>query len=221
MFLREITAASANKFEQDVRYLNKLFGNTDNIEACVVRISGRKGIASYRHKFADPLKDQTLRISSATDVVLFYKHDVKYLPNILSQIGCEVCDGVTMEGSFSFTKGYKVENYWCKPAKLPDYLENYIVQCMTKAFECLKIKHDQRLDDLFERNFKRGGMMPIREMKKHPEWQTKYISQVDLKDVNMCKSCKQRAYSGCCPEYSTSNRNKVRMVVGWHQDEYA
>ena len=31
----------------------------------------------------------------------------------------------------------------------------------------------------------------------------------------------KRAYSGCCPEYSASNRNKVRMVVGWHQDESA
>ena len=214
MFLREITAASASKFEQDLKYLNKLFGNTDNIEACVVRISGKKGLASYRRKFADRRLDldQTLRISSPTDVVLFYKHDVKYLSTL------EVCDGVTMEKSFSFTKGYKVENYWCRPAKLPDYLEDFIVQCMTKAFENLKIKPDKGLDDFFERNFKRGGMMPIREMKRHPEWQTKYIVQVDLKDVNMCKSCKQRAYSSCCPEYSTSNRNKVRMVIGWHQD---
>ena len=170
------------------------------------------------YKFADPTSnrrldvDRTLRLSSPTDVD---KHDVKYLPTI------EMCDGVTMEGSFSFTKGCKVGNYWYKPANLPDYLENYIVQCMTKAFECLKIKPDQRQDDFFERNFKRGSMMPIREMKMHPEWQTKYIGQVDLKDVNMCRSCKQRAYSGCCTEYSASNRNKVRMVLGWHQDEGA
>lgn len=215
MLLREITVASASKFEQDVRYLNKLFGTASNIEACVVRISGKKGIASYNQKFADPLKDQTLRISSLTDVVLFYKHDVKYLPTM------EMCDGVTMEGSFSFAKGYKVENYWCKPAKLPYYLENYIVQCVAEAFGSLQAKSGQRSDDFFERNFKRGGMMPIKAMKMHPEWQTKYIGQVDLKDVNMCKSCKQRAYSGCCSEYSASNRNKVRMVVGWHQDEDA
>lgn len=201
-----------SKFEHDVRYLNKLFGTTSNIEACVVRISGKKGIASYSHKFADPLKDHTLRISSSTDVVLFYRHDVKYLPTL------EVCDGVTMEKSFSFTKGYKVENYWGRPAKLPDYLEDFIVQCIEKAFENLQIKHE---DDFFEKNFKRGGMIPIKLMKGHPEWQTKYIGQVDLKNVNMCKSCKQRAYSGCCPEYSASNRNKVRMVVGWHQDEDA
>ena len=215
MLLRELAAASASKFEQDVRYLNKIFGTTSNIEACVVRISGKNGITSYSQKFADPLKDQTLRISSPTDVVLFYKHGVKYLPAI------EMCDGVTMEGSFTFAKGHKVENYWYKPAKLPDYLESYIVQCMAKAFESLKIKPDQKQDDFFRRNFKRGGMMPIKEMKRHPEWQTKYVGQVDLKDVNMCRSCKRRAHSGCCPEYSASNRNKVRMVLGWHQDEAA
>jgi translation initiation factor 2 beta subunit (eIF-2beta)/eIF-5 len=219
--LREITAASDSKFEQDVGYLNKLFGTTSNIKACVLRISGKKGSESYSQKFADPKSnrrldlDKTLRISNLTDVVLFYKHDVDYLPTI------EMCDGVTMEKSFSFTKGYKVESYWYKPAKLPDYLEDFIVQCMTKAFENFKIKPDQRLDDFFETNFKRGGMMPIKAMKRHPEWQTQYIGQVNLKDFNMCKSCKQRALSGCCPEYSALNRIKVRMVLGWHQDEDA
>jgi hypothetical protein len=64
-------------------------------------------------------------------------------------------------------------------------------------------------------------MMPIKAMKRHPEWKTQYIGQVNLKDVNMCRSCRQRAYSGCCPEYSASKRNKVRMVVGWRQDEDA
>lgn len=75
MFLRELTAASASKFEQDARYLNKIFGTTSNIEACVVRISGKKGITSYSQKFADPKSNRrldlskTLRISGPTDVV--------------------------------------------------------------------------------------------------------------------------------------------------------
>jgi hypothetical protein len=66
MLLRELTAASASKFEHDVRYLNKLFGTTSNIEACVVRISGKKGIASYSRKFGDRRLDldHTLRVSS-------------------------------------------------------------------------------------------------------------------------------------------------------------
>jgi hypothetical protein len=71
----------------------------------------------------------------------------------------------------------------------------------------------------FPRNFKSGGMMPLREMKRHPEWETQYIGQVSLNDFNMCRSCKKRAFSGCCPEYSATNRIKVRMVLGWHQDE--
>ena len=84
MFLREITAASASKFEQDVKYLNGLFGKTDNIEACVVRISGKKGLANYSRKFGGRRLDldQTLRISSPTNVLLFYKHDVKYLTTL-------------------------------------------------------------------------------------------------------------------------------------------
>ena len=86
------------------------------------------------------------------------------------------------------------------------------VQDIDKKLSLLTI----RADNFFQKNFKRGGMMPIKDMMRHPEWETKYIGQVDLEDVNMCRSCKKRAYSGCCTEYSASNRNKVRTALGWH-----
>ena len=84
----------------------------------------------------------------------------------------------------------------------------------TDNAQCIKPHYD-----FFEKNFRRGGMMPVKEMKMHPEWKTEYIGQVNLKDFNMCKSCKKRAFSGCCPKYSASNRIKVRMVLGWHQED--
>lgn len=68
----------------------------------------------------------------------------------------------------------------------------------------------------FERNFKRGGMIPIKEMRMHPEWKEKYLDDAEVKDIHMCKSCPNRSHSGCCPEYSASNRKMIRMVIGWH-----
>lgn len=98
----------------------------------------------------------------------------------------------------------------------PDDIEKYIDRRVMDAFTELTIKFEQKSKDFFERNFKRGGMMPIKEMRKHPEWKKKYLDDAELKDIHMCKSCPDRSYSGCCPEYSATNRKKVRMVIGWH-----
>ena len=59
-------------------------------------------------------------------------------------------------------------------------------------------------------------MMPIKEMKRHPEWKDKYLDDAEVKDIHTCKSCGGRAHSGCCPEYSASNKEKARMLIGLH-----
>lgn len=204
MLAKAITQASNDRFDQDVEYLSKLFDDTDNIEGCVVKIVGQSGLDNYNRHFCDPYEEQTLKFTGRNEVILFYKHTVKNLPVI------DVCNGVSIVNKLVFRRGYKVDSYWWPPVNPPNYLESYILKCVNDAFANIKI------GDFFQQNFVRGGMMPLKEMKKHPEWQTKYIGQIDVKDVNICKSCKSRAYSGCCPDYSAKNRTKIRMVVGWH-----
>ena len=92
-----------------------------------------------------------------------------------------------------------------------DDTEPNIVLCMTEVFGNLEVR-----PDFFERNFKRGGMMPIKEMRRHPEWKEKYLDDAEVRDIHMCKSCPNRSHSGCCYEYSATNRKKIRMVIGWH-----
>ena len=206
MFLRDITGAAGKKFDQDVKFLNQLFGTINNIEACAVVVEGCEGKTNYSQNFADPNKEKTLRIVSRNNIVLFYEHSIQNVYPI------EVCDGVTMVDNFSFTKGYKVDNYMYKPVELPYYLETFIYQCVGEAMSAIRISKKS----FFERNFKRGGMMPIKEMRRHQEWKEKYLDDAELKDIHMCKSCTNRSYSGCCPEYSAKNRKKIRMVIGWH-----
>ena len=153
-------------------------------------------------------RELTLKVVSFNDIILFFKHTIKGFCKI------DVCEGVTIVESFSFNSKYRVENYWHKPAELPNYLESYITKCVSDAFNNLRVDNN---DNFFDRNFARGGMMPLKNVKKHPEWQTKYIGQVDTKDVNMCISCGFRAYKGCCSEYSAKNRKKIRMAIGWHE----
>src|SRR6476660_2290137 len=99
MFLRDITGAASKKFDQDVKFLNKLFGTVNNIEACAVVVEGCEGKTNYSQNFADPNKEKTLIIVSCNNIVLFYEHSIQNVYPI------EVCDGVTMVDNFSFTKG--------------------------------------------------------------------------------------------------------------------
>ncbi len=59
---------------------------------------------------------------------------------------------------------------------------------------------------------------------KNKEWNKEYEDLVEVKLVNICKSCGllprsmkgSKAYKGCCADYSSSNRVKIKMVIGWH-----
>jgi hypothetical protein len=48
-------------------------------------------------------------------------------------------------------------------------------------------------------------------MKKHPEWKKEYRENIDIKKVQICKSCnKKLGYN-----YSSVNRSMLTMVIGW------
>ena len=81
----------------------------------------------------------------------------------------------------------------------------------------LSDKYHDQCSKFFERNFLRGGMIPLKEVKRHIEWDGVYIKNANVKDVNECKSCGAKpAFSGCCPQSSKNNRKKIRQVIGWH-----
>ncbi len=68
------------------------------------------------------------------------------------------------------------------------------------------------------RFYKEGGMVPIKNVKMHPEWTKEYEKYITTKRVNMCKSCKGKAHKGCCSGYSSGNRVMIKMVIGWYSD---
>ncbi len=69
--------------------------------------------------------------------------------------------------------------------------------------------------DFFSANYTKGGVIPIKEVKNHPEWKPEYEKLVQVKRVHMCKSCKSQARKGCCPQYSPKNRVMIKVIVGW------
>lgn len=86
---------------------------------------------------------------------------------------------------------------------------------------CSTIHASDNSIEFLIKNFKEGGTMPIKDMTTHPDWKQKYRHQIKTKRVHTCIWCKLKAQNGCCDKYSSEDRIKVTMVVGWHQDEDA
>jgi hypothetical protein len=70
-------------------------------------------------------------------------------------------------------------------------------------------------DNFFSINYNKGGMISLKEVRRHPKWKQEYEQLVETKYVHICKSCESKAYAGCCSGYSVVNRKKVKMVLGW------
>jgi hypothetical protein len=62
-------------------------------------------------------------------------------------------------------------------------------------------------------------MILFADVKKHPEWNSRYYLGIETKFVNICKSCGSKAIKGCCSEYSSVNRKKLKMVIGWQNKQ--
>ena len=63
----------------------------------------------------------------------------------------------------------------------------------------LNTRTDVSDSGFFEKNYKRGGMCPLVDMRQHPEWVPGYKKHVEVKRINICRSCRKRFIKGCCP----------------------
>ena len=68
-----------------------------------------------------------------------------------------------------------------------------------------------------EKNYRRGGMCPLVDMRQHQEWVPIYRKHVEVKRITICRSCRKRFIKGCCSEYSSKNKTMQTMVIGWHK----
>jgi hypothetical protein len=103
------------------------------------------------------------------------------------------------------------------PTHLRLIIVNNIVTNITNNFQSVNISSNTTSGgNFFERNYQRGGMYPLVDMRRHPEWVPGYRKHIEVKRVNICKSCKKRFIKGCCPGYRADNKTMQTMVIGWH-----
>ena len=87
---------------------------------------------------------------------------------------------------------------------------------MVNNFNALKISDEEDLEFL-RRNYKPGGIYPLKEMRKHPEWMPEYRYKIKIRKMHICKSCGNKWVKDCCIYYSQKNRKVLTMVIGWHK----
>ena len=107
-----------------------------------------------------------------------------------------------------------------EPSEIPKHLKIYItiVNVMNNNNNLNVTKNSRKNDTFLERNYRRGGMCSLKQIKRHPEWREEYRNEIKTKRVHICKSCGKEWMKKCCKEYSQENRVMWMMVIGWHEE---
>jgi hypothetical protein len=210
-------------YNEDMGYLRRYFPSS--IEGIIIKLDAydydnpKSVISSFKYykrkTGVNALDEDTLILADDDNnsYLVFIKEDGEV---ITKHIGPGIC---IME-TYKYGRGSEIRNRH-EPTRIPKHLKSLIIinnttinntiGSMVNNFNALKISEPS---SFLEKNYKRWGMYPLREMKKHPEWRKEYRNMLEVKRINICKSCKKRWLKGCCINYSQTNRVQIMMVIG-------
>ena len=195
------------KFNQEAEYLKTLFPTLDKIEGIIVKLDTAGGFDNYQNRIKNPMEENTLILGDEdNNVLLFFKCSGKsYKTNIF--------EGVTVLNQFNYSSRSIIHRRR-SPVDVPLHLGKYIFDFapIEYSLEGLTIEKPQHI---FLEKYYKSGMMPLKEMKRHPEWNEEYKRHIEIKKLQICKSCNKKSLKGCCSSYSVSNRSVLTMVIGW------
>ena len=226
--------------QKDLQYVRNLFGNTTNVIGTVLKLDVDNGFTNYKDKIGNPMSEETLIVGDENNnVFIVFKQHQELVP-------VKVFDGVNIISRLKYGDGYLLHRKQ-QPIDVPLRIVNIVMQqnnvyntnnfkIVTNNFNTLKINDEKKhiqsdnintlkkqhdVSEYFEtfmhKFYKEGGMVPIKNVKMHPEWTKEYETCITTKRVNMCKSCKEKAHKGCCSEYSSGNRVMIKVVIGWSE----
>ena len=199
------------RYEEGMEYLKRFF-SFPVVEGTIVKLDvceDNTSVEDYKDKTGVYFLDENTLILGDEDnniYLVFRKEEDEFVKH--------VAETIHVMGTYE----YDIESVIHKrhePARIPAHLRPLIVINNTiNNFSTLKISEEE---NFFEKNYKRGGMCFLKDMKSHPEWMDEYKDRVQVKRVNICKSCRRKAKKGCCKYYSAENRVMLMMVIGWHK----
>ncbi len=186
------------------------------IRGAIIKIKPEVGYNNYVTAFGNPFDESTLIVGDTeNNLVVCFKGDLPARRQIL--------DRVSVVPYFDYTRKCIIHKKQ-KPADVPQYLINVIFQ--NNITNNINITEDftQRLqlgasnaENFMSRFYCRGGTMPLATARSNSEWMPEYKAALTIKTLNMCKTCGNKAHKRCCPSYSTENRSKTVMILGWSE----
>jgi len=152
---------------------------------------------SIIHKMEEPVQVPDYLM----DHLVFHSNNSK---SVVSSVGDKVVDSEKKEVLIS-PLGFGLTSQAYKAEPITGFRKNYLERAYKKEakFFTIYYKEDEE------------SMCSWKEMKKHPEWKDEYGNNLNVKNVHMCRSCKKKWKSGCCEEYSQTNKTTWKMVIGW------
>lgn len=219
----------------DLQYIKDLFHNSTRVSGTVFKLDVEDGFSNYNKEIGDPMNEDTLIVGdSNNNVFIVFKRHEKLVPD--SHTGIRVIfDGVNIIHHLKYGSECILHRKQ-EPTNVPTHIFNIVMQnnvYQTNNFtenttnnfnnlnlgnkEDVEITHNTNFENFMHRFYKEGGIVPVKSVKQHAEWNKEYEKYIRTKKIHVCKSCKNRAHKGCCLEYSSSNRVMIKMVIGWSE----
>ena len=207
--------------QKDFEYVSSLFKNVSHITGTLIMIKAEYGLNSYTSAVGNPMKEETLIMGDASNNVImcFQPHD-----NTCTQ--AKILEGVNIMPYFKYDNECVVHKKQT-PKEIPGHLINLIIKTnvsvtnVTNNFSKVILENRgarlKTVKAFMLLHYNNTYIVSIKEVKRHPEWKSEYAENIMTKLINVCKSCKKRAYKGCCPSYSSQNRSKIKVVVGFNE----
>ena len=175
------------------------------------------GFNNYTNVVGNPMKEETLILGDASNnvVMCFQSHNNTYTQT-------KMLDGVNIMPYFKYDNECIVHKKQ-KPKELPEHLINLIVQTNVSVTNNVinnfsskdQSQRSNTVETFMSLHYNKTDIVSIKEIKRHPEWKNEYAKNIITKLINVCKSCNKKAYKGCCSNYSSQNRCKIKVVVGF------
>ena|SRR5438270_6208432 len=173
---------SQQRFNREAEFLRNFFPCLDNMEGIIIKLDTDGGFDNYHKEIGDPMEENTLIIADeGNNTLLFFNYSNKsYKTKIL--------EGVTVMTRFCYDRESQIHRKR-RPIDVPPHLEKYIFDfVLDDSFNSILIK---QVDEKFlERNYQKGGMILLKEIKKHPEWKEEYRKNIEVKRIQICKTCR-------------------------------
>ena len=195
---------------KDIQYLRSIMADPTNIENIIIKLDSEE-CCNYKDKITYSIAEDTLIIGDDSDNILqFFNHSECNSQEHIAFGPLSPCRSVCTDRT-ALRSAAKEKTKSGPKAAIEDKSSEIEGSFTSTSHFC----RNNKAHDFMLLHYMEGGMIPIKEVKRNPEWRAEYAGHLTIKRVNMCKSCNNVAHKGCCSGYSARNRVMIKMVIGW------